>query len=497
MSDAGSLGRRAFVLLAVAVTAASLLRLAGVALVQLAWPFDIGNETAQLCSIRVLQRGLPLYAPSTYADDPFVLTMYTPLYHALVAWLPAAAGRPFMTGRLVSMAAMLVAAAAVLAVGSRRGRLAPALLAFGGFFLLWPALVHTAYLRNDGLALALSAWAVVLVDRRGSEALVLAAVLSALAVATKQSYVAAALGCGIYLLLTDRRAAWLYLAVLVASLAAGAWAATRAWGHGFWFSTLVAPSAGAFSGLPEAVLEAARQPIFLLLVALSLWADVTVLRGEGLAALRRSPYALYAIATLVVLGVTVGKAGANELCLLEFAFAHLLWLVSLSGRDAPVFGRAAGVVASLAIALVAALELTTPTAKWTTLAYGAGPSEQRAAYYDAARAGLAARGVVGGRVLDLGLPCDALGVADDVALNDAFLYRLLWQRGLLDPQALVDAVRRRAFDLVMLPAALPMPPPAAPGASDAPLLAVARAVAERYEPAGRDAAYAWFIRPRE
>jgi hypothetical protein len=38
-----------------------------------------------------------------------------------------------------------------------------------------------------------------------------------------------------------------------------------------------------------------------------------------------------------------------------------------------------------------------------------------------------------------------------------------------------------------------MPPPA--GASGAPLLEVARAVAESYAPAGRDASYSWFVRP--
>jgi len=493
VSRPGSRAERAFLVLAAAVVAAALLRLGGVVAGQLAWPYDIGTETAQLCSIRVLERGQPLYDPATYAADPFVLTMYTPLYHALVSWLPSAPGRPFLPGRLVAMGAMLAAAGTVFAVGRRRGRLAPAGLACGWFFLLWPALVHTAYLRSDSLALMLSAWAVVCVDRGGRRALVLGAVLAALAVAAKQSYVAAALACGAWLAFTDRKGARIFAAVFAGLLAAGAFAATLAWGRGFWFSVVVAPSVGAFSGLPSAVVDAVGQPAFVLLVVLSLWADALVLRRDGAAALRRSPFGLYALASLAVLLLTVGKAGANELYLLEFVLAHLLWLVSLNGREAPIFGHA---LAAAALALVAAVEVATPASRWESRAHGAGSREDRSAYYSAVRAGLAARGVTGGRILGLGAQQDALGVADDACLNDAFLYRMLWRRGLLDPQDLVDAVRRRAFDVVMLPGALPLPPPdSGPDAPDPLLVTLARAVSECYALAGRDGNHTWFIRP--
>ena len=495
MSGAGSRAQRAFLVLAAAVAALALLRLGGVVADQLAWPWDIGTETSQLCSIRVLERGQPLYDPSTYAADPFVLTMYTPLYPALVAAAPAAPGRPFLPGRLVAMGAMLAATGAVIAVGRRRGRLGPAVLAFGWFFLLWPALVHTAYLRCDSLALALSAWAVVCVGRGGARATVLGAVLAAAAVAAKQSYVAAALAAFAWLLLVDRRRAGLFAAVCGGLLAAGALAATLAWGQGFWFSTVVAPSVGAFTGLPSAVVDAVRQPAFVLLVALSLWADTLVLRRDGAAALRRSPFGLYALATMAVLLLTVFKAGANELYLLEFVLAHLLWLVSLNGRESPIFGRAAAGVAAVLLALVAAVEVATPAAQWERRAHGAGSLEDRRAYYEAARAGLAARGVTGGRVLALGAQQDALGIADDVCLNDAFLYSLLWSRGLLDPQALVDAIRRRAFDVVLLPGTLPLrPSEEAPGANESLLLSLDQATRESYVLAGRDANHTWFIK---
>ena len=492
MSGAGSRAERAFLVLAAAVAAAALLRLGDVVAGQLAWPYDIGTETVQLCSIRVLERGQPLYDPSTYAADPFVLTMYTPLYHALVAALPSAPGRPFLPGRLVAMGAMLAAAAAALVVGRRRGRLAPAALACGWFFLLWPTLVHTAYLRSDSLALALSAWAVICIDRGGRRADVLGALLAAAAVAAKQSYVAAALACVAWLLLVDRRRALRFAVTCGGLLAAGALAATLAWGHGFWFSTVVVPSVGSFAGLPSAVADAVRQPAFVLLVALSLWADVLVLRREGTAALRRSPFALYAIASLAVLALTVFKAGASELYLLEFALAHLLWLVSLNGRESPVFGRAAAVAAA-ALALVAAVEVATPASRWEERAHG-GSREDRRGYYEATRAGLAARGVVGGRILGFGLQRDALGVADDACLNDPLLYRMLWRRGLLDPQDLVDAIRRRAFDVVMLPGSLPIPPPEVPDATDPFLLIVGRATFDHYALAGRDGSHLWFIK---
>src|SRR6185436_19396618 len=75
---------------------------------QLAWPLDLEFETLQLRTVRVIESGRNLYGAETYADLPFVFSVYTPLYHLLVAALPEVAGRPFLVGRLVALGAMLL-----------------------------------------------------------------------------------------------------------------------------------------------------------------------------------------------------------------------------------------------------------------------------------------------------------------------------------------------------------------------------------------------------
>jgi hypothetical protein len=93
--------------LAIAIISAS--RMFFVAKDQLSAPFDIAYESPQLCTIRAIQRGENIYNPVMYNELPFILTMYTPAYHYLVASLPEDPSNRFFTGRMVAMVFMISA----------------------------------------------------------------------------------------------------------------------------------------------------------------------------------------------------------------------------------------------------------------------------------------------------------------------------------------------------------------------------------------------------
>ena len=176
------------------------------------------GEAIVLDETRRLALGEALYPPPT--GLPLTVTAYTPVYYLVVGWLQAASGNTgFLPGRLLSVGAVL-ASAALLAWTVRvlAGRWWGGLLAAGLFLtqnvtvLLWAA-VH----RVDPLALTFSLSGLALVTGGRST---LAAVPLALAVLTKQTYVAAPLCVG--LLLWPRRRCLVRFASVFLTLLAGA-----------------------------------------------------------------------------------------------------------------------------------------------------------------------------------------------------------------------------------------------------------------------------------
>ena len=106
-------GMRRLVVMAVAAAALTLAlaaRIGSVAADQFSAPWDLVFETPNLGTIKLIQGGKNPYDPEIYAAPPFIITLYTPLYHYLVAALPEHSGNPFFTGRLVSMLSLLAAA---------------------------------------------------------------------------------------------------------------------------------------------------------------------------------------------------------------------------------------------------------------------------------------------------------------------------------------------------------------------------------------------------
>ena len=471
-----------------ALLAVAALRFGVVVADQLAWPFDLEFETLQLRTVRVIEAGLNPYGPETYADLPFVFSVYTPLYHLLVAALPEAAGRPFLSGRLLALAAMLLVAASLFAVDGRRTRPGLAAGACGWFLLLWPVAGHAAYMRQEPLALLCSAAALLLLARGGRRAAAGAAVCCLLALGFKQSYVAPLLAGLLYLTLARRfdelRA---FGGVLVGLGAAGAAAATWLWGPGFWFCT-TAGTVDAWSGrqFVWAWSEMARQPAFVALLVLAVLVGLAAARRGG-AALRESPYPAFALVALVLLLATVGKIGSHSLYFYELLLALLMGLVHELGRaPLPRWAPAAGAaLLALAVQDVATSDVHRAILAWPDAVEAGNP------YVDDARAGLARRGLERPLALNLG-PLRVVGaVVDDFCVNDALLYDRLFRTGRVSPEPLIDAVRRQVFDLVLVATKQPVPPPA--GADD-PMSRVVAAVDEHYDLMGRDSVLQYFVR---
>jgi hypothetical protein len=231
---------------------------------------------------------------------------------------------------------------------------------------------------------------------------------------------------------------------------------------------------------------------FVLVQLLTAWTLVRAARREGWSLLRRSPYALYVLTSTLVLAATLGKAGSNTFYFFEPLLAELLWLVSELGTE-PVrrlTRRGVGLTLGL-LALAATREVATGHA------YRAGQSLYRAPglasddRYPELRAELARRGLDALHVLRLGGPHHAFGQHDVVSINDMYLYNLQWQAQRLSVEPLEQAVAAGAYDLVLLPSTLAMPPPADP---DQPVVGVLRAVESGYRLAGRDRIYQYYLR---
>jgi hypothetical protein len=107
---------------------------ASVAAFTIAYPHElVVSEAAVGLAVRSLLDGMPPYAMTRFAVEPFPLLHYTPLYYLLVAPLMAATGASFAAGRAVSAVFTLATGVAAAGIarrltGSRATGVAAALL---------------------------------------------------------------------------------------------------------------------------------------------------------------------------------------------------------------------------------------------------------------------------------------------------------------------------------------------------------------------------------
>ncbi|HTE06568.1 MAG TPA: hypothetical protein VK824_10250 [Planctomycetota bacterium] len=453
-------------------------RLSVVSARQLASPYDLMYESPNLATIRAIRSGLSPYDPAVYAGVPFTLTPYTPLYFYALALLPEAPGRPFLVARLVSLTAIAAcalvlacaargaqtAAGAAQRTAARAGRAAPsgaprpgdslrtataALVAVALFLISWPISAYAAYLRMDPMALALSALSVLALRQPTPRRVSLAAVLAVLAVACKQTYLAAGLAGTLYLLCRDRRLAWRFLAVAGGAGAALAALASLVWGRGFWFSILVLRSSPVrldiFRSQAEPQLHA---PVFVLALLGAAVALVLAWRRHGASLLGRSPAPAYLLCATAVLLATLGKEGSSALYFMELAFALPLWLIDAAPAALPAPRLRAAFLALLLACT--GIDLATSADHATLHAFPPNSAEREGAWFAGVRAGLHRAGFDHPRVLNLGPPHYAYGIADDVCMNDVSTYDQAFEQGALDPRPLEQAIRARAYDVVLV-----------------------------------------------
>jgi len=160
-------------------------------------------------------RGDPLYQPLD--RPPYSVAAYTPLYYGLVAALQAVVGPAFWPGRLLSLLAGIAAATLIGRVTSRRAGSGWSGVFAGSLFLALGfagRIPFFALYKEDTVGVALSLGAIAaLGGGRTPSRLVLAGILAALAILTKQTFVASALAGTAWLIRENRRQAWLFSGV--------------------------------------------------------------------------------------------------------------------------------------------------------------------------------------------------------------------------------------------------------------------------------------------
>jgi hypothetical protein len=403
---------------------AYLIPAAGLALYALAqWLSALVNRTPVLYGEGAVANAARLARDGVaYLDldpDRFVAANYPPLYLHL-----ASIGDPFVSGRIASIAATLVVAAVVFVTARPAGRLTAAALG-AGWLALAPVMIWGPALKPDLVALALTAVAVVTLDRRRELAPIagFALVFAALAKPTALLPGAALVA---WLAWSDRTTlARFGFGAAVAAVAAAVTvyldSVPDVWRHVVTWNAL----SWSFEGAVQvAVIGAVVIGVPLGIAALS--------RGLGGA---RAAYLAGALA-IVVLG---GREGATINYLLDLTVAIMLSIAAISPRLRPS--------ALIPLALLAQLVVGTLVLDPLRVVPGRVPTT--GAWSDQLRGGaisLAFR--VDGRYLveDAGLLAQS-GISPVV--DDLFLWSRLVERGIISADPIINQIRDGRIDSVI------------------------------------------------
>lgn len=444
--------KRLLLIMSLAIAIVSASRMFLVAKDQLSAPFDIADESPQLSTIRVIQRGENIYDPVIYNEPPFILTMYTPAYHYLVASLPEDPSNRFFTGRMVATIFMISASFCLLFPRRLTQNVTFAILAMACFFLIHEVASDTVRLRNDSAALFFSAVAVILAERANKKpwGIVLVALVSFIAFTCKQSYLAATASCLLYFILRRRCDALSFCVSLLCLFIGWGLFSWFFWGDGYWFSIFVAPRNPIFLEVfSENWARILRQPFFVFLLLLTLSTTFYVLYKERWKAIKESPFLIYFFVSGMVLIVTLGKVGSGVNCFFEPVLAGLLWMVFLAKRiNMDNIPRGILIILSLLIVCVV-LEIKMAERSdysLTTREDSIAMVEYIRQVKEEIREVMPQRG----EILNLALGQLAFELQKDPVLNDPILYSILWETGVLNINQLIACVVDQKFGVIML-----------------------------------------------
>jgi hypothetical protein len=435
------------------IMAGSLYRLYNVTIYHLDAPHDLFFETHNLATIRSIQAGASIYNPHFYNDLPFIITIYNPLFHYLVAALPQNPANPFFTGRFVSLLATLLAALLLFLPGNFKRYPAIPLLAISCFFLIREPVRMAAYLQSDTLAMFFSGLAVVCSEKACGNTwrILLCAFLCLLAFSTKQSFFTATVTCLVFLFCNDRKNAILFSIVSTILFAGFALFAQKLWGNGYWFScyTSMLSHEMTLSVLLTVWSRMFGQPLFILLISSTILMSVYALKKQNAQVFRESPYLLYVVTSFLVLVAASGKRGADTNYFVEFILACLLWHVFLVRVFCPGLTRRFISLIPLTVLLVFATLESTRTEPHLYSFTDQKKTAFRQAVYEQAREEIKELRPPDDHFLNLNSPTAIYSLQSVAYVNDPFNYWLLWNSGLLDISALARAIETKYFSVIM------------------------------------------------
>ena len=439
---------------AVGVSMVLLSRLTTVCQDQLTAHFDLVWESPGLGTVNLIRDGKNPYDPKIYADQPFIITIYTPLYFYLVALLPEDPNNPFFHGRLVSCLAMLLAAGTLFVVDLKQRILPVAFFAFGIYFSFYPVVSNTAFLKCDPLALCFSAIALVVIynfrDQRWAP--IVASLMCILSLATKQSYISAAVAITVYLALTRRRQLVLFLGASAVFSILFVLFANSVWGEGFWFSTVTAlRQEMSFQHGMDILGKMYHQPTFIGLLALTGLVTYGSYQQRKIDIFRESPYLLFVLASMTVLLLTIWKYGASTNYFFEFILAQLMWFAfTVRKEPAEFFLNRTQLTAAITLLALCVMQFLFANELDYSFASDA-TKKKRARDYESMRSDIASLGIADPVILNPFSHRHTYSLSPRGCVNDHFLYRHLWKDGILDIQTMISTVVHQQYDVIMVP----------------------------------------------
>ncbi|HKC12732.1 MAG TPA: glycosyltransferase family 39 protein [Vicinamibacteria bacterium] len=291
-----------------------------------------------------LSRGEPLYHGVT--TPPWVVSPYTPLYHALLAAALRITDLGYRPARLLSLLASLALAAALAVLARRwRGRARDGLWASCLLLILPAVLSNFARPHPQMLAVALSVWTFALFESRHR---ILAAGLSpflaVLAVYTKQTQFALPLALGLWLLAKDRPRLIAYAGtVALLGLAPVPW--LQAWTGGAFLDSVVGMNFLPYHAGQIAPVLIHHAGAFFPFLWLALSRLAARLRAGTL-----EPIDCYLLVVVLVTVPSLGRAGASGQWVVELLVVGALFLLRTGGLIFPPAHRRLA-VAQLALVL--------------------------------------------------------------------------------------------------------------------------------------------------
>ncbi len=445
--------RKIVFVVAVIITVASLYRVFCVAKDHLVAPFDLTFESPNLCTIQSIQKGKNIYDSAMYEDLPFILTIYTPAYHYLVASLPQHPTNRFFTGRIVAMVFMILASLCLFFPYKPQEKIVFSILATGCFFLIHEIISHTVFLRNDSMALFFSAAAVICAERarKKSGQIVLVSILACLAFTSKQSFLAAPATCFLYFLINHRKDALIFGLACLLLFATFSIFAHLHWGNGFWFSVFVAPrNPFIWENFVSNWLRMLHQPFFVFLLVLTTASAIHCPFLKKSKTTIDSPYLAYFLLSSLILVITLGKEGGNVNYFFEPILAGLLWLVFFTKKYYQDTRPSLVLVIAGLFAISVALEFT--LARRSDYSFTTREKSVRmVARIEQVKNDI--RTLQRGdhlKTLNLAWAGFSFEMQEDPIMNDLFLYSILWNTNVLSGKPLMKHIIAQYFDVIVL-----------------------------------------------